>query len=131
MAELRADPQFARVRVELFDHEARVHGDADQLRILFSNLMLNAAQAMDGAGEVRIGAAVDGAGWRISVHDTGPGIPAEERSRVFEPFYTTRSRGTGLGLAIATQIVRGHHGEITIACPEGGGTEVAVTLPRS
>jgi signal transduction histidine kinase len=66
-----------------------------------------------------------------AVRDYGPGVPDSERSRIFEPFHTTKLRGTGLGLAVAKRIIDLHNGRIQIVDPPGGGTEFQVLLPAS
>ena len=66
---------------------------------------------------------------RITVADTGPGIPPEVRAKLFTPFVTTKSRGTGLGLSTVKRLVEAHGGQIHVDCPPGGGTSVAITLP--
>jgi signal transduction histidine kinase len=71
----------------------------------------------------------DGAVLRLVVADTGPGVPEETISRIFDPFYTTRSGGTGLGLAIVQRIVQAHGGVITVQTRRGRGTRFAVWLP--
>ena len=65
------------------------------------------------------------------MQDSGPGMPDEVRARVFEPFYTTKTRGTGLGLPTVKRIVEAHHGTIAVECPASGGTRVRLTLPAS
>jgi signal transduction histidine kinase len=65
----------------------------------------------------------------LQVRDRGPGIPVEARTRVFEPFFSTKKGGTGLGLAVVHRIVEEHGGRIEIRQPEGGGTEMVVKLP--
>ena len=104
--------------------------DGDQLRQVAINLILNAGGAMSEGGELTV---VTEPGpdrtVRILFRDTGCGIPKESLEKIFEPFYTTKSRGTGLGLAITRQIVEMHHGEIGITSELGRGTCVAVTLP--
>ena len=95
------------------------------------NLALNAAQATEAKGKVRLEAGTQGDGKiRISILDEGPGIPFEIREKVFEPFFTTKQRGTGLGLAIVRKNVRHLGGEIVIESPvaEGRGTRMLVTL---
>jgi PAS domain S-box-containing protein len=67
---------------------------------------------------------------RISVRDNGPGIAAEERSKIFEPFYTTKTKGTGLGLAIVRRIIEAHGGEIAVGEGTNSGAEILITLPR-
>ena len=66
---------------------------------------------------------------RVTVRDSGPGIPADVRERIFTPFFTTKARGTGLGLPTAKRIVEAHGGSIAVRCPPGGGTTVEVGLP--
>ncbi len=68
---------------------------------------------------------------RLIVRDNGPGVPRDERERIFEPFYTTNVRGTGLGLAISRRLVAAHGGEIVVADGDGPGAEFWITLPRS
>ena len=110
-------------------NQQTVEADSELLQIVFSNLLLNAAQAMGGEGTVTV--AVD---WRdgrcdVSVQDTGPGMPPDVRDRMFEPFFTTKHRGTGLGLSTAKRLVEQHGGEIRAECPPRGGTIVTVSLP--
>lgn len=67
---------------------------------------------------------------QIAIHDNGPGFTAESRARVFEPFYTSKTRGTGLGMSIAKRIVEAHGGDIAVGQHSGPGAEIVVTLPR-
>ncbi|MEQ1839346.1 MAG: ATP-binding protein, partial [Verrucomicrobiales bacterium] len=67
----------------------------------------------------------------ITFADNGPGIPADQVSRVFEPYYTTKKTGSGLGLLIVHRIVHDHGGEVEFKSREGTGTEVTVFLPRA
>jgi signal transduction histidine kinase len=93
------------------------------------NLLVNAAQAMQGQGRVRVTVESRGDVCELVIEDSGPGIPADVRSRIFTPFFTTKSRGTGLGLSTAKRLVEAHEGEIAIDCPPGGGTVVTIRLP--
>lgn len=129
IALLDNDPQFNEVESELEGADLVLPGDRELLKSVFLNLVLNAAQAMNGQGRIRVRLAPRNGRCRISVEDDGPGIPREQRDRVFEPFFTTKSKGSGLGLAVAKQVVVAHGGEIEIACPEDGGTRVTVWLP--
>jgi signal transduction histidine kinase len=94
------------------------------------NLLENAQAHAGGATDVSIKS--EGGSARIIVDDAGPGIPEEDRERIFEPFYrrrdTTQPTGAGLGLAIVRQIARIHGGEVSCAPREGGGSRFAVTL---
>jgi PAS domain S-box-containing protein len=126
---LRQDPAFEPVSVDVDGPDLSVRGDAELLRVLFLNLLLNSAQAMQGRGSIHVLVSAAGSSCQIGVVDEGPGIPADVRERLFTPFFTTKAAGTGLGLAIARRIAEAHHGTIAIACPPGGGTRVTVRLP--
>ena len=85
---------------------------------------------MQGRGTIRVVVSgVDGRHCQIAIADSGPGIPAEVREKIFTPFFTTKARGSGLGLPTAKRLVEAHHGTISIDCPPGGGTTVTVVLP--
>jgi len=107
--------------------------DGAQIRQMLVNLVENAIDAMDEDGEVRIGARPDDRGERvvISVADNGCGIPAENLSKVFNPFFTTKGigKGTGLGLAIAYGVVKMHAGDISVESEVGKGSTFWVHLP--
>lgn len=108
-----------------------VEGDIDQLRLVATNLLINAAQAMSYTGRVEIAVSTsDADGCMLTVADAGPGIPAELVERVFEPFFTTKHRGTGLGLPTARRIVEAHGGSLTLGPRPGGGTVARVALPQ-
>jgi signal transduction histidine kinase len=115
----------------------RVLADANQLQQLVINLVMNGVEAIADGGTVRVEAAraeSDGRpGVRLSVRDTGPGIPADLRARVFEPFFTTKppGQGTGLGLTICRDIAREHGGYIEAGEAPGGGAVVSVWLPAA
>ena len=97
------------------------------------NLVLNAIQACEPGGEVRVGVAAEPSGAaevaRIDVIDNGPGVPSEVRESLFDPFVTTKTRGTGLGLAISQQIIEDHEGSISCDFLERG-THFCIELPR-
>jgi len=126
---MREDPIFHKVRTELEGDDMTLSGDAELLKGVFHNLLLNAAQAMNGEGAVRVRLDSIHGMCRIVFGDDGPGIPFKTRKRVFEPFFTTRTQGSGLGLAVAKQVVEAHGGEIDAVCPESGGTRVTILLP--
>jgi signal transduction histidine kinase len=115
-----------------FAVDARYDGiayfDEQKLMRVFHNLISNAIEAMPDGGELRIAIDRDGEDLVWSVRDTGPGIPAEVRARMFELFASGRKGGTGLGLAIVKKIIDDHRGEIR---PETGpsGTTFVVRLP--
>jgi two-component system CheB/CheR fusion protein len=128
---LKRDPSLARFEVDIAGDGAVVQADAEQLQLVFQNVLMNAAQATNGAGHVRVTIARRDGSWTIAMADSGPGMPAEVREKVFEPFFTTKSRGTGLGLSIARRVVEAHGGQIAIDTPPGGGTVVAISLPAT
>jgi len=110
-----------------------VEVDVGQIQEVFMNLILNAAQAMDGSGTLTAITRLvnDATSVEIEIRDTGPGIPPEKIDKIFEPFYTTKEigRGTGLGLSIAYGIVERHHGSIRVESEVGKGTVFFVRLP--
>ena len=109
-----------------------LRADARLLRQALLNLFLNALQAMPRGGEIHVQAGptvLDGAAAaEITIRDTGPGIPAEARSRIWQPFFTTKATGTGLGLAVVRRIVEGHQGEIEVT-ELATGAEFRLRLP--
>jgi signal transduction histidine kinase/CheY-like chemotaxis protein len=107
--------------------------DRDQMSHVFHNLVLNAAQAMGGVGQLRIEARrrSSGGGAVVSIADEGPGVPEGLRGRIFEPYFTTRDEGNGLGLASAHSIVRRHGGRLLLDADSGGGACFSVHLPAA
>jgi two-component system CheB/CheR fusion protein len=126
---LKRDPAVQAVAIDVSGNGAVVNVDAEQLQLALQNVLMNAVQAMNGQGAIRVDIERHGADWTISMADTGPGMPPEVKEKVFEPFFTTRSRGTGLGLPIAKRVVEAHGGRIGIETPPGGGTVVSLSLP--
>ncbi len=128
-----AAPQLgSRVRVERdFAELPRVACAPQEIKQVFLNVILNASQAIEGDGLVRIEAEADEARVTVRIRDDGVGIPVEVRDRVFDPFFTTKAvgEGTGIGLAISYEIVRRHGGAIALNCPEAGGTCAEIQLP--
>src|SRR5436189_56300 len=106
---------------------------ADQhlLRPVLLNLMRNAAQAMPGGGTLTIGVEVGADGTRLTVADTGPGIPAGAEADIFRPFFTTRAKGTGLGLAVVQELVVAMGGTLAVASEPGRGAAFTVVLPAA
>jgi two-component system, NtrC family, nitrogen regulation sensor histidine kinase NtrY len=113
-------------------HEVRLLGDKDMLLRVFNNLIKNAIQAipLDRAGKVRVSLGVSSdKRCEISIQDNGKGIPEEVQSKLFVPYFTTKSTGTGLGLAMVKQIVEMHHGKISYTSIENEGTTFVIELP--
>jgi len=108
----------------------RVMGDEDRLREVIINLVLNALDASERGGEVRVGArALGPVEVELWVEDDGPGVAPEEREKVFQPFFTTKAQGTGLGLAIVHAIVTQHRGSLRLESSATGGAAFRVRLP--
>ncbi len=110
--------------------------DRQRLEQVFTNLILNATQAMSGGGEISLqtclGTNQNGHAPReviITFSDTGPGIPADNQRQVFEPFFTTKARGTGLGLTVANRIIEEHGGTISIENRTENGARFVIRLP--
>lgn len=103
--------------------------DRTQIEQVLLNLILNAAQAMPGSGTLTIATAREPGHVLVTVADTGPGIPAERRDRLFEPFLTTKPSGTGIGLAIVRKIVETHRGRVEVRSRAGKGTQFRISLP--
>jgi PAS domain S-box-containing protein len=126
---IRRDPIFAAIEVQIDGSTGPVQADPAQLQLVVQNVLMNAAQAMNGQGHVRITfSAADGRS-QMSIADGGPGMPPEVLEHAFEPFFTTKSRGTGLGLPLAKRIIEAHGGDIQIDTPPTGGTTVTLALP--
>jgi signal transduction histidine kinase len=111
-----------------------VAGDTDLLQTMIDNLVRNAVAHSPPGSSVAIDSGREGRAHWIAVRDRGPGIPADQRERVFERFVQVKregegARGTGLGLAIARDVARVHGGSIRIEDREGGGSSIVVTLP--
>jgi two-component system, sporulation sensor kinase E len=117
------------VRRELARRLAEVPMDAAQLKQVLVNLVKNALQAMTKGGVLTLSTGENSDGVWVAVADTGGGIPSDQLSRIFEPFYTTKKRGTGLGLMIVQRIVREHGGRIDVESQVGKGTTFRVWLP--
>jgi two-component system sensor histidine kinase GlrK len=125
-----------RLRLEQRLDDVTISGDSKRLRTAVNNVLANAVKYTPADGEISLRLAVDGEAATIDVVDTGPGILAEERARVFEPFYQGRAatgshvKGTGLGLAIAKDYIEAHNGRIEVV-DSAHGAHFRVSLPMS
>jgi len=142
----------ARVRVEtqFADHTPLVQGSAGKLQQVFLNLFLNAKDAMPGGGVLRISTETHEAAVRVEVSDTGHGIAREHITRIYDPFFTTKTAragngggngeanrdaatlrsGTGLGLSVTYGIIQEHAGKIRVESAAGQGTSFHLEFPR-
>jgi signal transduction histidine kinase len=114
---------------------AEVAADPISIRRIVENLFRNALQSLDGTGEVTLSVervdagSPEGGMIRLAVIDTGRGMSAETRSRIFDDFFTTRAAGTGLGLSIVRRLVMDLGGSISVESEEGHGSKFMVDLP--
>ena len=144
MAERKTSRRGVSVTLDVEERLPLVQGDQQQLCQLFGNLVINALEALGGAGTIALDASLrtqdgdpDAGGGApepaqqvvVEVVDDGPGIPPEISDRIFNPFFTTKPQGSGLGLAIVKAVVDQHLGSITVEDREGGGTRFRVELP--
>ena len=111
-----------------------VVADGDQLKQLFTNILMNAYDAIENEGHIQIEICpvqVDHApGYQITVADSGKGIDEAHQEKLFDPFFTTKTEGTGLGLSISYGIVQQHGGSVEIVNRPEGGALVTIQLPR-
>jgi two-component system, NtrC family, nitrogen regulation sensor histidine kinase NtrY len=116
------------VKLALDANPAQVDADPDQLRRAFSNLILNALDAMPKGGALQLRTSRHEGKITVEVSDTGDGLTPEECDRLFTPYYTTKQHGTGLGLAIVQSVVSDHKGTITVHSETGRGTTFRIEL---
>jgi len=135
---IEAGRRRVRLHVDVPEHLPALAADADQLQQVILNLVLNACDACDAGGQVRMSASgvqTDTAGahgmLELRVEDDGCGIAPEHLHQVFDPFFTTKKRGqgTGLGLTMVAQIVRNHGGQVELDSEPGQGTRVTLRWP--
>ena len=146
MAESKARRGDVEVELAVPEDLPAIQGDEHQLCQVFTNLVINAFEAMNGQGRIRISAWAGtveqehtqrGDGLAsvpmliVEIADDGPGIPDELKDRVFNAFFTTKAQGSGLGLAIVRKIIDAHDGRIDVTSSSGQGTRFTVTLPVS
>ncbi|HLW79507.1 MAG TPA: ATP-binding protein [Terriglobia bacterium] len=134
LVEKQARSQEIEIVTGLEPEMPEIEADAAQMKTCFSNILTNAVQAMPHGGRIRITThRVQGPGrpdsLEIRFADTGPGIPSEDREKVFAPYFSTKTTGFGLGLAITRKIVEDHGGRIYVRAGDAPGTEMVVTLP--
>ena len=113
------------------DDLPQVRANDKQLQEVFMNILGNAAEAMESAGEITIHTRRQGDLIRIDFMDNGSGMPADVVQRIFDPFFTTKEEGTGLGLSVCYGIIRNHGGELLYESAPGKGTTATVLLPAA
>jgi len=134
LVKAKADEQGVKITIESEDNGdsqgTSLNADPEQLKTCFSNLMINAIQAMPGGGELDVGLFPDQERLEIEITDTGTGILPESLEQIFEPYYSTKETGIGLGLPLTKKIIEEHGGQIRVESEVGLGTTFIVTLPR-
>ncbi len=124
-----AEAEGKKIESRFSPEDLRALVDAGRMEQAFSNLVINALQAMERGGRLRVTTDRKDERIRIRFQDTGCGMPEETKLRAFEPFFTTKVRGTGLGLPIVRTIVEAHNGAVDLASEPGSGTTVTLILP--
>jgi signal transduction histidine kinase len=146
LAESKVSRGNVLVQLDMSPGLPMIDGDQHQLCQVFTNLLTNAFEALDGSGRIAIKVVTEALepdpafasdphaptpAVIVDVSDDGPGVPAELSDRIFDPFFTTKPQGSGLGLPIVRKIVDAHDGRIDLTSTPGGGTRFRVTLPVS
>jgi PAS domain S-box-containing protein len=131
------EPQLRRNQIEMvrsYDAESpRVFGNSGKLQQVFTNLLLNARDAIPDGGRITIKTWAEDHSLVVEISDTGIGIAPENVAKIYDPFYTTKGvgRGTGLGLAVSYGIIQEHSGHINVESTPGSGTTFRITLPTA
>ncbi|WP_018124373.1 two-component system sensor histidine kinase NtrB [Desulfovibrio oxyclinae] len=123
------DEKNIRLILDLHPNVAKVKANEDQIRQSLINLVKNSVEAMPEGGELRIETGMNDGFVRLTVSDTGIGIPPDKRDKLFSPFYSTKGKGSGLGLAMIRKIMDELGGEVELVSHEGVGTTVTLNLP--
>ncbi len=119
-------PNDVKIHIEQMD--VRVNCDYRKIEAVFSNLLLNAVQAMENVGEINVRIIENAGDVLIAFEDSGPGVPQDNIGKIFDPLFTTKQLGTGLGLSICKNIVEQHGGTITV---KNNPTTFLVKLPKN
>ncbi len=134
---IKNNPDYQNISIELNDLKGNnvIHGDPDQLKQVFVNLITNACEAMEDSEkkEIKLKTYSEGNDVCIEIADTGCGIPEDNLNKLFTPFFTTKKmgKGTGLGLAISYGIIKMHKGNIKVESSSHEGTRVKISLPNN
>ena len=122
-------PENIELARDIDENLPRVMVDADQIRQVFGNIILNAQQAMADGGRLDIRARSNGEFMEVAFADTGSGIPETEINKIFDPLFTTKAKGIGLGLSVSKSILERHGGDIRVDSEVGKGTTFTMSLP--
>jgi signal transduction histidine kinase len=127
----QAQRKNIRLAAELDAADDLLACDEEQMLQVLLNLVMNAVQILPPGGAVVLRSFGSGAGLVLDVDDDGPGIPENDRPKVFDPFFTQREGGIGLGLAVVQQIIRAHGADITAAASPLGGARFQIFFPKT
>jgi signal transduction histidine kinase len=133
LLEPEADKLAIDLLLELPDDPLQVDADREKLQQVLLNIIRNSLEALEDEGgtiRVELERAEGGEMLAIRVHDTGPGIPEEILSRIFEPFFSTKPMGTGLGMAICHSLIQQHGGVLRVSCEQGTMVEILLPMTR-
>jgi len=125
----RHEAEAGRLDVALPRPDVSVTLDPAQIRQALVNLVQNGFEAMGGRGKVTVAARTDNGSLEVAVSDTGPGLTAEQKARLFMPGFTTKAQGSGLGLTMVERIVNDHGGTVSVESETGKGTTIRMKLP--
>lgn len=131
VALLKGDPALHEIRVDVVGAAPPILADPELLKVVFLNLLINAAHAMGGRGRIRVSVSSSETLCQVAFADAGPGIPHDLREKIFSPFVTTKARGTGLGLPTARRFVEAHRGRIAVDCHRSWSPTSPLTRRRS
>ncbi|WP_303722689.1 cache domain-containing protein [Malonomonas rubra] len=130
LAQISHQQPFGQVRIERqLEKLPMIPGDHERLRQVFTNIILNALQAMQGEGILKLVSYAEAENVVIRISDTGPGVSQEEKEKIFNPFFTTKKSGTGLGLSVSYGIIQAHEGNIELVAEHAPGACFQITLP--
>lgn len=130
LVQQEATVKNVKIQLNLTSDSANVNADPDRLTQCVLNLYLNALQAMEKGGQLTIASSVrDDDTFGIDIKDNGSGISADDLSKIFDPYFTTKPKGTGLGLAIVHKIIEAHQGQVKVRSAIGQGTVFSIALP--
>ncbi len=123
------NPKNIKITLQLNSNLPHISADEVQLKQAFSNIMLNAVQAMPDGGELTIASRTNNENIEVDISDTGTGISKEDLDKIFNPLFSTKAQGTGLGLTVCQGIIEIHGGSIEAESEIGKGTKFIVKLP--
>jgi two-component system sensor histidine kinase HydH len=116
------------VKINVENADVKMNVDLTKMDAVMTNLLVNATQAIGNKGTINVRIIDDGANVMIAVEDSGPGIPQDQLTKIFEPLFTTKQTGTGLGLSICKKIVEQHGGNITA---KNNPTTFIIRMPKN